>query len=138
MKKLLVAAVILAGVFVTAPAMDVSSHAWVHGTEFYFGFSTQECTDMARSWWQSERMAESVVGRLADGWDGAGGGLILGRVAAVAKVACDLQSMSKDYIKEWGEPGSWGYSVQRLDGWQTSLKILDAMAGSWRKAAIKF
>lgn len=126
------------GVVSLCSAMSVRTNKWTHGTEFHFTFTQDECRNMAQSWNYSSQKAHEILDNLANGWDGMGGGLILGRVAAELKVAFDLNNFSKDYVKYPSGPVRWTYSLQRRDGWKTPLKILDAIAGMWRKAAIKY
>lgn len=119
-------------------AMSVKTNRWSNGTEFHFTFTQDECRNMANSWSYSSGKAHEILDCLADGWDGTGGGLILGRVAAELKVSYDINKFSKEYVRDFNEPIPWTYTLQRRDGWKTPLKILDAIAGMWRKAVIKY
>jgi hypothetical protein len=130
--------IIIMVMFSIASAMQVRTKKWTSGTEFHFTFSESECKNMSESWGYASGKANDVISTLADGWEGTGGGLLIGRAAAVFKIACDLHNFSKEYVRDFGRPMSWTYTLQRRDGWRTPLKILDAIAGFWRKLAIGY
>jgi len=137
MVKIIVAAIV-AGTVAVGSAMQTTTSSWSGGTEFRFSFTKDECAQMAKSWSAADAFAHQVADALARDYDNAGGGILLGRVAAEMKVAADLYSMSKENIRNWGGPGSWTLVVDRRDGLLGALKLLDSVAGMWRKAAIKF
>lgn len=137
MVKIIIAAIV-AGTVTIGSAMQTTTSSWSGGTEFRFSFTKDECATMAKSWINADAFAHQVADALARDYDGLGGGILLGRVAAELKVATDLHSMSKENIRDWGGPGSWTLVIQRRDGLLGALKFLDAIAGMWRKATIGF